>query len=92
MKRSQVRLPVVMWLSNNSRQVAHLSLFIALSSIILYQCKAREGDSGLWKRCGLPFMRLEVSSLLAHDHSNREAHCVRAVCATLLTFYFLHFA
>jgi len=70
--------PALTLLRNNVRQVIHTLVLLSPSTISWYRCKNREGNDRLYKRCGLPFITLSVSSLLAQNHGNGdERHTLR---------------
>ena len=52
-------------LHNNLRQVVHTFVPLSPSNISWYQCKNLEGNGRSWKRYGLPFITLSISSLSA---------------------------
>ena len=52
---------------NDCGQVFHTHVPLLPSSIIWYQCKSWEGNSRLWKRCGLPSITPGACPLPAQD-------------------------
>jgi len=87
--------PAQVLLCNNLRQVVHTLVPPSPSTISWYQCKDREGNGRLWKRCGLLYIILSVSPLPVEDQYERrtlksQSCAIPAIKGSPTLYYLLH--